>query len=536
MALISIGSGLALAAVVLVAWYIGSAIRTHRALRDFGGHWSAGWSRLWLLRTVGTGHMNVAFTELNRKYGSTARIGPRMLITSDPDLLRRMNAARSDFTRSQLYQSLKFHPDEENILSLLDDGEHAEMRRRLAPGYAGRDNDTMESDIDQMLLRMLRLLDDKYVSSPQTGCFRRVDLSEVTSYFTLDTLAQISWGQPFGFMEANDDFFGYVENMDKWLPAALVFGICPELLQIMKIPLVKAMLPKATDPRGLGPIMGFAYKHVDERLGDKPVERRDMLGSFVKQGLTRRQLEAELITQVSAGSDTTASALRTTLHFICTNPRVLARLLREIEAAIAAGKISRPVIRDAEARQLPYLQACIKEGLRMYPPLTALLAKQVPPKGAKIMVNGRECFAPPGTSIAHNAWGAMRVAAIFGDDVEMFRPERWLARDGGADEQARLARMNDTVGLCFGYGRYGCLGRGVAIMEINKVLVETLLRYELQPCSLMKPFGERIMGLNLHTDMHFVVTHRRGRQGDEDDERLAFQPTDAGALPGAQEA
>lgn len=459
-----------------------------------------------------------------------------MLITSDLDLSKRINAARSDFTRSGFYQSFKVLPDEETVLSLLDERAHAEMRRLLAPGYAGRDNDTMEADVDGMTLCLFRLLDGEYVSSPREGRFRRVDLSRVTTYFTLDTIAQVSWGQPLGFLEANADFFGYVENMEQWLPAILFFSICTELLQVMKTPLVQAMLPKATDPRGLGPVMGFAYKRIAERFGDKPVERRDILGSFVKHGLTQKQLEAKPITQVSAESDTSSAALRITLHFISTNPWVLARLLREVETAIAAGKVSRPVIRDAEARQLPYLQACIKEGLRVYPPLTALLAKQVPPKEAKITVDGRECFAPPATAMAHNTWGAMRNPAIFGGDVEISRPERWLARDGGADEQARLARMTDTVGLCFGYGRFGCLGRGVAVLELNKVLVETLLRYELQPCRLSKPFGENIMGLNLHTDMDFVVTQRRSRQADEQDELLAFQPTDAGALPGAQEA
>ena len=78
------------------------------------------------------------------------------------------------------------------------------------------------------------------------------------------------------------------------------------------------------------------------------------------------------------------------------------------------------------------------------------------------------------------------------------------------------------------------------MLELSKALVETLLRYELQPCRPARPFGERILGLNLHTDVDFAVTHRRG-QGDEaddeeDEELLALQPTDAGALPGAQEA
>ena len=76
MTLFSITSGVTLVAVVLVAWYIGSAVRTNRALRDFGGHWSAGWSRLWLLRTQSSGQMNVIFTELNQKYGK-AHAEPR---------------------------------------------------------------------------------------------------------------------------------------------------------------------------------------------------------------------------------------------------------------------------------------------------------------------------------------------------------------------------------------------------------------------------------------------------------------------------
>lgn len=90
-----------------------------------------------------------------------------------------------------------------------------------------------------------------------------------------------------------------------------------------------------------------------------------MLGAFIKRGLTQQQLESETLIQITAGSDSTASNLRLTLHLLSTTPQVLARLLQEVELAIAAGKISRPIIRDAEARTLPYLQACIKEGLRV---------------------------------------------------------------------------------------------------------------------------------------------------------------------------
>ncbi|KAM0811293.1 putative Cytochrome P450 monooxygenase aba1 [Seiridium cardinale] len=526
-------SALALIGVVLFTWLARRLIKRNRALGDFKGHWSSGWSRLWLLNTQGSGEMNKRFTQLNKDYGSTARIGPKMLITIDPDLLRRMNAVRSDFTRGIWYGALKLHPEVDNITSYVDEDKHADLRKRMTSGYSGKENQHMEDDIDNKLLDMFKLIDEKYLTSPERNEFRTVDLSRITAFFTLDTISQIAFGQAFGFLGMDDDPFGYLENLAQFLPAIIVFGVYIELTKLMSIPAIKAALPKSTDKRGLGRVMGFASDRVRERFGDKPIERKDMLGSFINHGLTQKQLESETLTQITAGSDSTASALRVTLHFISTTPRVLSRLLDEIAREINAGRISRPVVRDSEARQLPYLQACIKEGLRVYPPVTGLLAKQVPPGGTKIMVDGRECFAPSGTQIAQNSWGLMRRAEIFGDDCEIFRPERWLPANTSTAEVYRTTLMTETVGLAFGYGRFGCLGRGVAMMELQKGVFETLWKYNLQPCSLSKPFNEQCVGFTIHTDMYFIITNR-GKEAEWRGNQHGGQNISAGALPGAQ--
>lgn len=57
-----------LVAAICVAFFIRS-IHTYLSLKQFGGHWSAGWSRLWLLQTQGSGEMHKRFTAINRKYG-----------------------------------------------------------------------------------------------------------------------------------------------------------------------------------------------------------------------------------------------------------------------------------------------------------------------------------------------------------------------------------------------------------------------------------------------------------------------------------
>ncbi|KAK1028925.1 hypothetical protein LTS16_020166 [Friedmanniomyces endolithicus] len=421
-----LGLGLALLALYLVR-----AIRTYYSLSHFGGHWVAGWSRLWLLRTQGSGEMNKRFTEVNRKYGSTARIAPGMLITSDAphsyqtnmkaELFRRMSAVRSPFTRGRWYAALKLHPDRDNITSYVDEHKHAAIRTRMAPGYSGKENVHLEADVDEQLLKFLNLVSSKYVAQPEQDIFRTVDLSQITSYFTLDVISKVAFGQTFGFLDNDEDPFGYLANLAQMLPAIIVFGVYTELTNIMKLPAVKAALPKSSDKRGLGRVMGFARDRVQERFGPKAIRHQDMLDAFIKRGLTQEELESETLTQITAGSDSTASALRMTLHFISTSPPILERLLAEARAGIEEGKISRPIIQDAEARQLPYLQACIKEGLRIYPPVTGLMAKMVPEGGAMLDVDGVEKFAPGRTQIGWNSWGMMHDPVVFGTDAEIYR-------------------------------------------------------------------------------------------------------------------
>jgi cytochrome P450 len=133
-------------------------------------------------------------------------------------------------------------------------------------------------------------------------------------------------------------------------------------------------------------------------------------------------------------------------------------LLKEISDT----SISSPIT-DAEARKLPYLQAVIKESLRIHPPATGLMLKEVPPGGD--MVNG--VFVPGGTGIGWSTYGLMRNVKIWGDDADVFRPERWF--EGTAEE---IRKKEIDVDLAFGYGKYQCLGKNVASLELNKVFVE----------------------------------------------------------------
>lgn len=163
-----------------------------------------------------------------------------------------------------------------------------------------------------------------------------------------------------------------------------------------------------------------------------------------------------------AGSDTTSTSVQSTLLCIVTNPQVYDTLRAEIRGAVARGQVSNPV-QDAEAKQLVYLQACVLEGLRKFPPLSQLRERVVPSGGDNL----GPFNLPEGTFVGLNAWGVQLNKAVYGDNAKLYCPERWLT-----DDPDRLYAMHQTHSLIFGHGSTKCLGMSMAMMEITKVIFE----------------------------------------------------------------
>lgn len=206
-----------------------------------------------------------------------------------------------------------------------------------------------------------------------------------------------------------------------------------------------------------------AKQVVNNRLASKNNQRKDMLASFLRHGLSREEAEGEALVNIIAGSDTTATAIRTTMLYLMSSPQVYRKLAHEIRVAAAEGRLSSPIT-DEEARGLPYLQAVIKEGLRVFPPVTGLMPTVVPPGGDVIC----GIHLPEGTEVGWSAFGVQHNKEVYGLDAETFRPERWLE----VKDEEHLRAMNSTWELVFKYGKWQCLGRSVALMELNKVFVE----------------------------------------------------------------
>lgn len=496
------------AALVAFVYYVTTSIISYRRLGHIPGPRVAAWTDLWLVRGQLSGQLNFTLQEVNEKYGNLARIGTNWVVCGDPDELRRIWGVRSNYKRAYWYRGLRVDPYRDSTFSTLDDTVHDELRAKLLPGYGGKDVDNLHDIIDAQVAGFVKLLEDKYLAvegegengknKGEKGTHKTVDLARKVQFFTLDVISALAFGKAFGYLDADFDKFGYIRTTESTVPILMSTAILPWIVDTLQSPYLRPFLPNVRGMVGIGTVMNLAREAVDARYGDHAIVKRDILGSFVAHGLGRDDAEGEAVVQIIAGSDTSATAIRSTLLYIITNPHVYTRLQREIDEGVRAGRISSP-ISDNEARNFPYLQAVIREGLRMWPPATGLLPKVS--KADDVICGYR---IPAGTSVAWAPWTVMRNKEVFGDDCELFRPERWM---GISADHWRA--MDQTVMLDFGGGsRYECLGKNIAMIELNKVYVELLRRFDIMLVDPAHPWKSFNAAFFIQSDMNVRITRR----------------------------
>lgn len=362
---------LALAFLVGVRFYL-----NYSKAPQFPGPFLAKISTLWLLIHTSSGKLNQCNAAMLEKYGSPVRIAPDKILTNDPVILRHMSAPRSNFRRGTFYDAFSLQPPLKNVLSQKDEKLHNTLRAKLIRGYSGKDLPKLESDIDSNITNFVNLI------RTESAVGRPIDFSSLAQYFTLDVLTHIAFSSPIGYLTQNKDVYSYIRTVSDFLQVLELGANSSFIQKVLDSPLMAPMRPTPTDKDGMGAMMGMARRAVSERYGPSRKVEQDMLGSFVRCGLTQQEAESEAMVQVLGGSDSTATAIRMIILYIATNPAVYVKLRNELDAndALFHGSL----ITSTNSRKLPYLQACIKESLRMWPPLQALNSKLSPPGGETV--------------------------------------------------------------------------------------------------------------------------------------------------------
>lgn len=144
-----------------------------------------------------------------------------------------------------------------------------------------------------------------------------------------------------------------------------------------------------------------------------------------------------------AGSDTTAAAITSILYHLMRYPAAYRKLMEEIDQAAESGLLSSPSIKYSQAVKLPYLNACIKEGMRLHPSVGLTIPRHVPRDGCEI---SGEWF-PGKVRVGVNAAVVHRNKDIFGADADEFNPERWFGVDAANMDKHMFQVTTPTIVL-----------------------------------------------------------------------------------------
>lgn len=155
----------------------------------------------------------------------------------------------------------------------------------------------------------------------------------------------------------------------------------------------------------------------------------------------------------SAGTDTTTSTIEWAMAELIRNPESMKKVREEVTREV----INQDVIKESNLQQLPYLQACVKETLRLHPPVPLLLPHRAV-ESCKVM----NYTIPKNSQVMVNVWAIGRDPLKWEDPL-LFKPERFLC--------SKLDfKGNDFEFIPFGAGRRLCPGIPMAAKQVPLVI------------------------------------------------------------------
>ncbi|KAJ7638382.1 cytochrome P450 [Roridomyces roridus] len=316
---------------------------------------------------------------------------------------------------------------------------------------------------------------------------RQFDVSSINHIvhkFSLMMISRCAFGIPLAYEEptsnpANPDF---PEALVRIIKDFVLFAIVPR--RMFNLPFKRLRIAKISWQKVESEIKALlrSRSSQESKAGE---DNADILGRLVsssgKLELTREELFADIFTLMFAGHETTASVITTTLGYLALYHQEQDAVAAEITSVVdASGNIS-----FASMSNLPKLQACLTEALRLIPPPLFLprdteeditLEIEYPEK--------RQIVVPRGSRIIIDMVATLRNPSYF-PNPDVFKPSRWLEDN------------HDPDAVMFGAGPRQCIGRRFAQSTIMRFVACLLRDFEVDALTLpgetREEYEERIM-------------------------------------------
>ncbi|XP_027061145.1 tabersonine 6,7-epoxidase [Coffea arabica] len=312
-----------------------------------------------------------------------------------------------------------------------------------------------------------------------------VNLSKEVSSLTYSIIAQAAFGKKSNYQE---EFISTAVDIVQLVSGFNLAEMYPSVKILERISGMRQKVERTH--RRLDEILeNILTEHREKRAqpgkGEGKEDLVDVLLNVQKSGefgapLTDSNLKAVILDIFSAGGETSSTAAQWTMLEMIKNPGVMRRAQEEIREVFG----ERGNVDESRIHELKYLQAVIKEAMRLHPPLPLLLPREC---SKQCEIHGYEI--PAKARVIINAWAIGRDPKHW-TEPENFIPERFL------DSEIDFRGTNFGY-IPFGAGRRVCPGISFALPNVELMLAQLLYCFDwklpgelkLQPLDMSERFG-----------------------------------------------
>ncbi|KAI0399852.1 cytochrome P450 [Xylaria palmicola] len=391
-------------------------------------------------------------SRLHAQYGPVVRFGPDDLSYTDGQAWRDICIVPKG--KKENGKEVGFHAPSANgvpnIVCQNDMAHHARLRRALAPAFS------------EKALKAQEPLLQKYAGLviARSRAAAELDLSELLNFATFDIMADFAFGESLHMLEKNQ----YCEWVEKVFNS---IRILPFIQMIEFYPLAKKIFA-LIEPKAIAKMRSEHFNHTVMRVNKRlnyGSEKQDLWDFVVEsEALTLKEMHVNAELFMAAGTETTASLLTGTTHYLVRNPDKMKILTDEIRTTFKRSED----ITLGDLASLPYLNACIREGLRIYPPVPSAIPRIVAEGGNSIL--GK--WVPGGTRVSVHQWSTYHSPDNF-KDPHKFVPERWMGDPAYKDD-------NRSAHQPFSVGTRNCLGINLAWHEMRLMLAKLVYEFDIE--------------------------------------------------------
>ncbi|TDL28918.1 cytochrome P450 [Rickenella mellea] len=402
--------------------------------------------------------------------------------------------------------------------------EHKALRKLIAPAFTSKAIRALNPIFFQKADELRSIWDDIISSTPQshtcdtTGdekvCSETssgepeavIDVFHWLSRLTFDVIGLAGFDYPFhALRDETEEVYSAYRHMFSAIEK------CGGIMTILylQFPILEKLFPNASIRQrnaslrairksGKTLIDGKKAALLAEKASAKEIQEKDLLSLLLKANLSEdpsQQLpDSDILDQLSnflfAGSDSTTLAISWCLHYLSLNPEIQHRLRDELltlsPSSASSASSNESADSSVEIEALSYLEAVIKETLRVVPPahgtlrfatrddLIPLSHPIITPSGEEMM----EIKIRKGSFVHIPLEGLNLSKDIWGEDAHEFKPDRWFNLPATARQHPGLANL-----MSFSFGPHACPGWRFSIVETKIVLATVIPQFVFEPAT-----------------------------------------------------